>query len=158
MDKYASHNLIMWCIFFIKKCLDTYYLMSKVNTNKKLELIKAIRMQNQYDRQLFRSREGFLYSDDPQLKHPELYSLENPERFPAQEQENGAVYGSFRIRFVIAVILLFCFILCDINHFSYEGENTDTIFERMTESFDLTGMFDALEDEPPAVLSSGNFS
>ncbi len=37
--------------------------MNKVGTDKKLELIRAIRMQNNYDRQLFRSRENFLYSD-----------------------------------------------------------------------------------------------
>lgn len=118
--------------------------MSKVNTNKKLELIKAIRMQNQYNRQLFRSREGFLYSDEPKLGHGELYGLEMPEKETGQGQdkENVNVFGSFRIRFAIALVLLFFFILCDVNHISYEGENTDTFFGRMTKSFDIKELLD----------------
>lgn len=118
--------------------------MGKVNANKKLELIKAIRMQNQYNRQLFRSREGFLYSDDPEIKRGELYGLEMPEKPAGQEQDKGRVFGSFRIRFVLAVILLFCFILCDINHLSYQGENTDTFFGRITKSFEVKELFEQM--------------
>lgn len=113
--------------------------MSKVTTNKKLELVKAIRMQDQYNRQLFRSREGFLYSDDPLVKRGELYSLEAEERPAAPEA--GKVFSSFRIRFVIAVVLLAVFILCDINHLDYEGENTDTLYGRLTRNIDITELF-----------------
>ena len=119
--------------------------MSKVNTDKKLELIKAIRMQNQYDRQLFRSREGFLYSDNPEMRHRELYGLEMPEKLDGQEPDKENAFGSFRIRFAIAVILLFCFILCDVNHLSYEGENTDTFFGRVTKSFDIKELLELQE-------------
>lgn len=117
--------------------------MSKVNTNKKLELVKAIRMQNQYNRQLFRSREGFLYSDEPLVSRGELYSLEAEDK--PEIPNSGKVYGSFRIRFLIATILLVAFILCDVNHLNYEGETTDTIFGRITQNIDITELFGAIK-------------
>lgn len=117
--------------------------MSKVNTNKKLELVKAIRMQNQYNRQLFRSREGFLYSNTPLAKQGELYSLEAEEQ--PETAGNGKVYASFRFRFLIAAILLTAFILCDINHLSYEGETTDTVFGRITQNIDITELLKGIK-------------
>lgn len=113
--------------------------MGKVNTDKKLELVRAIRMQNHYDRQLFRSREGLLYSDLPDGRG-ELYGLENMEKSLNGEQERP-VTGSFRIRFVIAMILLLFFILCDINQVSYQGETASSVFGRIVESPDLTEYF-----------------
>lgn len=118
--------------------------MSKINTDKKLELVKAIRMQNQYNRQVFRSREGLLYSDIPERRGSELYSLEAVEKQPAPE-EKGRTMSGFRIRFMIALVLLLSFILCDVNNLSYGGENTDTIYGRITDSPDVTELFDKLK-------------
>lgn len=119
--------------------------MNKINTNKKLELVKAIRMQNQYDRQLFRSRENFLYSGSPVLKppmkHGELYGLEADEKHLPDEKAAPAA-GSFRIRLVIAMVLLLSFIVCDIRQISYEGETSKTVFERIVEDTDLSGILD----------------
>lgn len=117
--------------------------MSKVNTDKKLELIRAIRMQNNYDRQVFRMREGLLYSDTPQYRHGELYSLEAPEK-PAAEGKSKSLVN-FRIRFVIAVVLLLSFILCDVNHISFGKENSDTFFERMKSSMDIEELIDRIK-------------
>ncbi len=119
--------------------------MNKISTNKRLELVKAIRMQNQYDRQLLRSRENFLYSDSaairPAIKHGELYSLEE-ETKGIPEDKAAPVAGSFRIRLVIAMVLLLSFIICDMKQISYEGESTATVFERIAEDTDLTGVLD----------------
>ena len=111
--------------------------MSRVNTDKKLELIKAIRMQNHYDRQLFRMREGFLYSDSQQYRqgeyrHGELYSLEAPEK-PVSEERSRSL-TSFRIRFVLAILLLISFILCDVNHISFGKVDADAFFEKLQSS------------------------
>ncbi len=117
--------------------------MGKVSANKKLELIRAIRMQNHYNRQLFRAREGILYSDLPG-REGEIYGLE--EDFKAmQPQRDKPVAGSFRIRFMIAMILLFFFILCDLNHLSYQGQTTDTIYGRIVQSPDIGQIFEFLE-------------
>ena len=119
--------------------------MNKISTNKRLELVKAIRMQNQYDRQLLRSRENFLYSDSaalrPAIKHGELYSLEE-ETKGIPEDKAAPVAGGFRIRLVIAMVLLLSFIICDMKQISYEGESTATVFERIAEDTDLTGVLD----------------
>lgn len=117
--------------------------MSKVNTDKKLELVRAIRMQNHYDRQLFRMREGLLYSDTPKLGHGELYSLEAPEK-PSGEGKSKSLIN-FRIRFVIALILLLSFILCDVNHISFGEENSETFFERLKTSMDIEEMIDRIK-------------
>ncbi|MCM1134211.1 MAG: hypothetical protein NC400_01425 [Clostridium sp.] len=119
--------------------------MGKVNANKKLELVKAIRMQNQYNRQLFRSRENFIYSKTPETMHGELYSLEEPK----SPEEDAPIASNFRVRFVIALALLFAFVLCDVNQVSYEGENAGTVFERIVESPDLTDVFDFLKSDIP---------
>lgn len=119
--------------------------MGKINANKKLELVKAIRMQNQYNRQLFRSREHFLYSDTPQARFGEIYGLEDVK--PAAEEKSAPVAGGFRIRLAIALALFVLFVLCDINHISYEGETTGTVFERMTNSPDLTEFFEFLKSD-----------
>lgn len=113
---------------------------TRINAAKKLELVKAIRMQNQYNRQIFRNREGFLYADAPKdMGHyGELYSLEEPQKpAPAVPEDNKSTMGGFRLRFMIALILLLSFVLCDANNISYEGENTDTIFERIISSPDV---------------------
>lgn len=117
--------------------------MGKVSANKKLELVRAVRMQNHYNRQLFRAREGILYPDLAG-KHGELYGLE--EDLGAMPQEgNKPGAGSLRIRFVIALMLFLFFILCDLNHLSYQGENTDTIYGRMTQSPDVSELLEFMD-------------
>ncbi len=99
--------------------------MSKVSTDKKLELIRTIRMQNQYNRQLFRSRENLIYSDDPSVRHGEIYGLESMS-YPIKEEpariknannnpdSGSGIFRSFRIRFLIAMGLFLAFVYCDI--------------------------------------------
>ena len=118
-------------------------MMRKVNTDKKLELIRAIRMQNQYDRQLFRMREGILYSDTPEGKHGELYSLEEPGP-PMTEEKSGAL-SNFRIRFVIALLLLLSFILCDVKHISFGREDSESIYRRIKSSADIEQLIDRIK-------------
>ncbi|GFI15397.1 MAG: hypothetical protein HFI43_05320 [Lachnospiraceae bacterium] len=122
---------------------------TKISAAKKLELVKAIRMQNQYNRQLFRNREGFLYADTSQDRghYGELYSLEEPPKPAASTapEDNKSTMGGFRLRFMIALILLLSFVLCDANNISYGGENADTIFERITSSPDVGNWLELLK-------------
>lgn len=111
---------------------------TRINAARKLELVKAIRMQNQYNRQLFRNREGILYSSPSQGHYGELYSLEEPQKTaPAGPEDSKSTMSGFRFRFMIALILLLAFVLCDANNITYGGENADTIFERITSSPDM---------------------
>lgn len=117
--------------------------MSKVNTDKKLELIRAIRMRNQYDRQLIRMREGIIYSDLPEGKHGELYGLEDSA--PPRQTEKSKALVNFRIRFVIAVLLLLCFILCDVNHISIGKEDADSFYHRIKSSTEIEELIDKIK-------------
>ncbi|MDE6893152.1 MAG: hypothetical protein K2P50_15295, partial [Lachnospiraceae bacterium] len=58
------------------------------------------------------------------------------------EDKAAPVAGGFRIRLVIAMELLLTFIICDMKQISYEGESTTTVFERIAEDTDLTGVLD----------------
>lgn len=117
--------------------------MNKIDTEKKLELIRSIRNQNQYDRQLMRMREGILYSDTPSIKREELYGMENPASTAGQTK--GKSFRSFRIRFALALVCLVAFILCDINHLSFGEENTDTILNHLTSNTDLSQFLDLIK-------------
>lgn len=116
--------------------------MSKVGTDKKLELIRAIRTQNHYDRQLFQSRENLLYSDSPSKRHGELYSLE-AAAYPVQdspflkaspEKKEESLFQGFRIRFVLAMILFLAFVYCDIRDVKIWEQTTDTLYQIICET------------------------
>ena len=71
----------------------------------------------------------------------ELYGLEGETgALPAEKEK--PIAGSFRIRFVIAMALLLFFILCDLNHLSYGGETTDSIYGRMIKSPDFSRLLE----------------
>ncbi|MCM1125101.1 MAG: hypothetical protein NC429_01385 [Lachnospiraceae bacterium] len=118
--------------------------MSKVSTDKKLELIRTIRMQNQYNRQLFKSREDLIYSDDPSLRHGEIYGLESAA-YPVKEDavrmkstvdkpESGSgMFRSFRIRFLIAMGLFLAFVYCDIRRIPIGSVTTDDLYRIINE-------------------------
>lgn len=141
--KWASHTYLSYAVhIFYKPTAWTEY-MRKISTDKKLELIKAIRMQNQYDRQLFRMREGILYSDLPEGKRGELYGLE--EQQPPGEEGKSNALANFRIRFVIAVLLLLSFILCDVNHISFGKEDSESICQKIRSSTDIEELIDRIK-------------
>lgn len=119
--------------------------MSKVSTDKKLELIRTIRMQNQYNRQLFKSRENLIYSDDPSLRHGEIYGLESmtypvkedPMRLKAVNEKpdtGSGIFRSFRIRFLIAMGLFLAFVYCDIRDVRIGSVTTDYLYQIINEN------------------------
>lgn len=114
--------------------------MSKVGTDKKLELIRAIRMQNHYDRQLFKSRENFLYSDAPSQRHGEIYGLEaygmDAGAYPARDgakdandKTDGSLLKGFRVRFAIAMVLFLAFVYCDMKNIKIGEQSTETLYQ-----------------------------
>ncbi|MDO4303648.1 MAG: hypothetical protein Q4D94_06990 [Bacillota bacterium] len=126
--------------------------MSKVKTDKKLELIRTIRLQNQYNRQLFRSRENLLYSDDPIGRHGEIYGLEaaaypvkdlsQVKSEPSKADASESILKGFRIRFAIAMLLFIAFVYCDVKHVSLLDQTSDTLYQIITESQQLPRLLD----------------
>lgn len=115
--------------------------MSHVNTDQKLQLVHTIRMQNQYNRMKCREREQLLYGNAGNDKR-ELYGAETTMSMPVtgenaiSTRKNGLFTG-FRIRFLIAVILLSAFIYLDKNEISILGKTTFELFTTLTESIEL---------------------
>lgn len=116
--------------------------MSHINTDQKLELVRTIRMQNQYNRMKCRERENFLYGKPLPHDQKELYSAESAMSYAAQPgtmepEKSGSLLTGFRIRFLIALILFSVFIYFDKNDISIFGKNTFELFVFLTESIDL---------------------
>ncbi len=95
--------------------------MNNITPEQKLELIRSIRMQNQYNRNQCRERERFLYGTYPAVKS-ELYGAEMTASIPAAEmpyakaEVNTPAFKGFRIRFFIAILLIGIFIFCEKNN------------------------------------------
>ena len=123
--------------------------MNKTNTDKKLELIRSIRIQNQYDRQTLRRREGILYDNPVNIRQGEIYGLEDAVLTPLsgkhgskqyintkegdQTLETGGLLTGFRIRFVLAMVLFLGFIYCDMKQVSVCGINCSEILQMLKE-------------------------
>ncbi|MGN0377486.1 MAG: hypothetical protein ACI4ED_07605 [Suilimivivens sp.] len=115
--------------------------MSHVNTDQKLQLIHTIRMQNQYNRMKCREREQLLYGT-VQNDRRELYGAEASMSLPVTGEtaipvKRSGVFTGFRLRFLIAVMLLSAFIYLDKNEINIFGETTIDLFTSLTESIDL---------------------
>lgn len=116
--------------------------MGKVGTDKKLELIRTIRMQNQYNRQLFKSRENLIYAEDPSMRHGEIYGLETMT-YPLKEEaartneragEGSGMLRSFRLRFLIAMGLFLAFVYCDIRKIQIGSVTSGQLYQIINEN------------------------
>ncbi|MGN1180310.1 MAG: hypothetical protein ACI4SD_03765 [Suilimivivens sp.] len=115
--------------------------MSHVNTDQKLQLVHTIRMQNQYNRMKCREREQLLYGNVGNDRR-ELYGAETTMSMPVTGENaiparKSGLFTGFRIRFLIAVILLSAFIYLDKNEISILGKTTFELFTSLTESIEL---------------------
>ena len=135
--------------------------MSKIQTDQKLELVRAIRMQNQFDRQTLRRREGILYHGAMTGKQGELYSLEEAALSPGNDkygfimQKNGSadeaelstgsLLKGMRFRLALAMILFLAFVYCDVKQISFGGRSMEKICEIIRED-QITMLTDYFSD------------
>ncbi len=120
--------------------------MGKFETEQKLELIRAIRMQNQYDRQTLHRRENILYTGAK--GRSELYSLEDTA-LPALNgnykekqvgltdernlSETGNFFSGARIRLAIAMVLFLAFVYCDVKELPIGGKTSNELLDMLQE-------------------------
>lgn len=133
-------------------------IIANVTVNKKLELVRMIRMQNQSNRNECRERERFLYGYSSQAEHQkELYGAElaaTADGYTEKEQDRGlkgetSLFSGFRIRFVIALVIMGLFIYMDKTEMDFLGKSMEEIAFYLTsnvspaESFgDMLNSFD----------------
>lgn len=99
--------------------------MNHVETDRRLELVKSIRMQNLQNREKCQERERLLYGNTdirPESKAP----CETPKRF-----------SSFRIRFILSILLFCLFLFLDMNQIAVFGITTNDIFSIITDSMEI---------------------
>lgn len=94
--------------------------MNKISSDQKLALVRSIRMQSDYNRNLCRERERFLYGYQPATTgEREIYGTEMNAALSRRPEEiincpkEASAFGSFRLRFLVAVILIGIFIYMD---------------------------------------------
>ena len=127
--------------------------MGRIDTDRKLELVRTIRLQNQYNRQLCRSRQQLLYSNDPYQEKGEIYGLESVAipvsgginrkrnaKTNLEKEQGSSLLKGFRIRLVIAMLLFLAFVFCDVKGIRLGKESMNNLFEHMTET-DLPDYF-----------------
>lgn len=119
--------------------------MSKVNTNRKLELVRMVRMQHQSNRNECRERERFLYgkSSYPSTRG-EIYGAESTAYLSGSEDvvpgyEKDKIFTGFRVRLFLAIVLFGVFIFLDRNQITLYGTTTADLFQMMIRSLALPG-------------------
>lgn len=124
----------------------------KVTTNQKLELVRSIRAQNQYNRNQCRERERFLYGYEPVTeKRQELYGAEmsvgisQDKGAAAYSAHDTGMLSGFRIRFVIAIIVFVLFVFFDRNQIEFWGTGMREIASCLTESIQITDALNSFD-------------
>lgn len=116
----------------------------KISTDQKLELIRTVRMQQQYNRNQCREREKILYGISG--ARGELFASENSITFssPYMKMDTEALpskksysLSGFRLRFLFAMLLFGCFIFADAKEVGILGKNTEEILVLLQNSLDL---------------------
>lgn len=117
--------------------------MSRISTNKRLELVRMVRMQHQSNRNECRERERFLYGKSSYpSQRGEIYGAESSAYALEREElssgyQKGGLFVGFRIRFFLAALLFLAFILLDRNQIALYGTTTAKLFQMMIQSLKL---------------------
>lgn len=125
-------------------------IIGNVTSNQKLELVRMIRMQNQSNRNECRERERFLYGYTPGAEHQkELYGAEMTavaDGYAGKERDKNipkeaSLFSGFRLRFLLAVVLMALFIYMDKTGSSLFGKTMEELTCYLTDSIGLEETF-----------------
>ncbi|MBP3603666.1 MAG: hypothetical protein J6J79_05930 [Lachnospiraceae bacterium] len=124
--------------------------MANITPEQKLELIRSIRMQNQYNRNQCRERERFLYGTAPVIKS-ELYGAEmtaamSVNDIPYSKTDiNPPAFKGFRIRFFIAILIIGIFIFCEKNSVTLFHMSMEEIASYLTFTSEVSETFNLFD-------------
>ncbi len=116
----------------------------KISTDRKLELMKTVRMQNQYNRNQCRERERLLYGmagGKSELFASQSCGIALSPHVQADADsmplfQNHFLSG-FRLRFVLSMLLFGLFIWADVQQITFLEQTTQTLFSLLQHSFDI---------------------
>lgn len=117
---------------------------AKVSSDRKLELIRMIRMQNQSNRNECREREQFLYGYPRNYDYPEeLHSTEmslaiqNTEAKKEMIAKESFFLTGFRFRFILAAAIMILFIYMDKSEVMFFGMTAEELGICITKSISV---------------------
>jgi len=128
--------------------------MGQIGADKKLELVRQVRMESHHNRNTLSNREYLLYgkprispTKNRLLEQPvrELYGLEatTADGFPdSTDILSGNMLKSFKARLIIAVVIFAVYVFIDQANIDIFGINAARIHEMINNGFEeLTGLF-----------------
>lgn len=115
--------------------------MSDFSSEQKLRLIQAIREEHKNNQWSMQNRERILNGEKILIPQPET-DFDKPMNEPS-----GITVGSFKLRFMIAIILFIGFILIDSQNITMNGINSSKIQSSITEDFQ-SNIFDFMDAIP----------
>lgn len=119
--------------------------MGQIDTDKKLELVRAIRLSQLNNRAVLNNREQLLYgrSKSP-VTRGELHSLEAAAldgAIPQGQEDGGNIFRSFKIRLIIAVMLFAVFAFWDRTEQNIFGITGEKIYAAINNQHDAVAEF-----------------
>lgn len=110
--------------------------MGNISLEQKLELVRSIRMQHEHNRNQCRERERFLYgcSSSGSIAGYETYNA---------KQTDSSMFKSFRIRFLIAILLMGLFIFMDKSGSTVFPISTDELSTYLSDSAKIRETFNS---------------
>ncbi len=115
--------------------------MSDISSEQKLRLIHAIREEHKNNQWSMQNRERILNGDKIPMPHPET------DTDKTMMEPSGISVGSFKLRFMIAIILFIGFVLIDSQDINMNGIDASKIQSSITEDFQ-SNIFDFIDAIP----------
>jgi len=115
--------------------------MGQIGIEKKMELIRRVRMEQHHNRNVISSRENLLYGKTkPPAAKSEIYGLEASATAGMASDNSDALAGnmlkSFKIRLIIAVSVFAVYVFVDQTGMSFMGLDAAKIHGWVNEGFE----------------------
>jgi len=120
--------------------------MGQIGADRKLELIRRVRMEQHHNRNTLSNREYLLYGKPrPLTAKGELYGLEAATAGALPERSDilaGNMLKSFKFRLIVAVSLFAVYVFMDQANINIFGLNAGLVHEMVNNGFEeLKGLF-----------------
>lgn len=118
-----------------------------VSSEKKLQLVKMIRDEQQNNRAAMQNRESFLYGKSF-LQDPLQNSTTAERGTMGEVEKSGQEASTFSLRFLISVLLLIGFLMWNNSDIEIMGRQADEIYPLIQDERLVRNVFDFIEDIP----------
>lgn len=109
--------------------------MSTLTSDRKLELLRQIRQENQSNQMKIKSREAFLYGGERAYENPyHSYEWERQLGEGAPETQERQAVSSFRVRLILALLLFAAFFYMDKTDYHVGNLNSSYVVQQIQDT------------------------